>query len=93
VTGRVEQDPDTVDLDRLTKGNRCNRGVLVKLRARGAQLVTGHEVVAASAAEMVRMSVRHHRAVDGPPGIDKEVAPLTVQAEVGRFEEWDFVAQ
>ena len=37
------------------------------------------------------MGVRHHRAIDGPPGIDKKVTLLAVQPEVGRFEEWVFV--
>jgi hypothetical protein len=35
---------------------------------------------------MVRVGVRDHRAVNGPPGIDKKVTPLTIEAEVGRFE-------
>jgi len=50
-------------------------------------------MISVAATSMVRMGLRHHRAVNGPPGIDKKVAPLTVRAEVGRVEEWVFVQE
>ena len=85
MTGRVKRDLDAVDLNRFAVGNRCDLGMFVKPCPRNAQSVTNHEVVAASPAEMVGMRVRHHRAFDGPPGIDKKVTPLTIEAEVGCF--------
>src|SRR6185369_578637 len=78
VAGGMKAQPHAEVVDRLAVGERLQVDI-AQARSQHALAGSGGEVVRIAAPRMVAVRVRDHRAIDGPPGIDVEVARRAVQ--------------
>jgi hypothetical protein len=78
VTGWVERDADTIDLNGITVSNRYDGGGFTEPGAKDSQSSTADEILDTALAEVVSVGVCDYSAVNGLPGIDEEIAAPTV---------------
>jgi hypothetical protein len=78
VAGGMKAQPHAEVVDRLAVGERLQVDI-AEARSQHALAGSGGEVVRIAAPRMVAVRVRDHRAIDGPPGIDVEVARRAIQ--------------
>src|ERR1700722_9865495 len=91
MTGWVQRDSYSMNINRLTVGDRGYRGLISEPSARHSQSVLGHKVLAAAPAEMISVCVSNHGAFDHTPGVDEEAPLFTVETHVCHSEQWVFV--